>query len=391
MNRKMPFDRVLIVALFALLTFGLVMVSSASSVVSQEVYGSSAGIFNRQLISTLLGLALMFIAMRIDYHHYQRRIIVWAVTALVGGALIWVLMGPEVNGVKRWIPLGPTRFQPSEAAKLALVLLTAWFLVGRGGRLEKFDRQSLPYLGVVGIFVVLVLAEPDFGTATSLLTTSALLLYIAGLNYRYYLGAALAAIPFFYFFVYLVPYRRERILAFWNPEADPYGSGYQILQSLVAVGSGGVAGKGLAQGTQKLFFLPEPHTDFIYAVVAEETGLLGCLGVLICFMVLLWRGIHIAMRSDTLFGTYLSLGIISMIVFQALFNISVVLSLCPTKGIPLPFISVGGSSTLVMLTLIGILLNISKHTRGLAVSAPSESDRKPDRRRDFGRLAPNEG
>jgi cell division protein FtsW len=189
------------------------------------------------------------------------------------------------------------------------------------------------------------------------------MLFLGGLRFRYYVGGLLIAAPIFYFLVLRAEYRRGRILAFLDPASDPYGLGYQIRQSLTAVGSGGLTGVGLAQGTQKLFYLPEPHTDFIFAVIGEEVGLLGCLTILMLFGALFWRGIKVSLRADTLFGTYLGLGIISIIVFQAFFNISVVLSLCPTKGIPLPFISVGGSSMLVMLAGTGILLNISKHAR----------------------------
>jgi cell division protein FtsW len=239
----------------------------------------------------------------------------------------------------------------------------SYFLVKKGGKVEHLDKSAISYLVLLGSIVLLVFAEPDLGTATSLALTIALMLFLGGLRFRYYLGGFLVAAPLFYFLVLRAEYRRGRILAFLDPASDPYGLGYQIRQSLTAVGSGGLTGVGLAQGSQKLFYLPEPHTDFIFAVIGEEVGLLGCLTILLLFVALFWRGIRVSLRADTLFGTYLGLGIISVIVFQAFFNISVVLSLCPTKGIPLPFISVGGSSMLVMLAAAGILLNISKHAR----------------------------
>lgn len=363
MKPRMPYDRILILLVLTLLGVGLVMVFSASAIISKELYDSSTAIFTKQLYSVLLGLILMVAAMRIDYRFFANRFVIGLLVIGSLGLLGWALISPDINEVHRWIQLGPMRFQPSEVAKLAVILMTAYLLVKREGRIRSIDRPLIVYLGVLGVILVLVLAEPDFGTTTSLALTAALLLFAGGFPIRYYLGAGLAVLPLFFFLVYQVPYRRVRLFAFLHPEADPFGASYQVLQSLIAVGSGGLAGKGLAQGTQKLFFLPEPHTDFIYAVIGEETGLWGCLLVLALFLLLLWRGLRAAIRSDTLFGTYVGLGIISMITLQALFNMSVVLSLCPTKGIPLPFISVGGSSVLVMLTAIGVLLNISKHAQ----------------------------
>jgi cell division protein FtsW len=364
MNRKVPYDQFLILIILGLVGIGLMVVFSASSLISKDIYGSSSSIFMRQLISVAIGLALLFAAMRTDYHRYQKPEVVVAFLIGVFLLLFWALLSPGVNGVHRWVQIGPMRFQPSELAKLAVILLTSYFLVHRGGRVERIDKGFALFGGIVGSIILMVLIAPDFGTSASIAAIAALLLFFAGLQYRYYAGAALAVAPLIYVLVYSVPYRRQRVLAFLDPEADPQGSGYQILQSLSAVGSGGLTGKGLAQGTQKLFFLPEPHTDFIFAVIGEELGLLGCLSVLGLFILLFWRGIRIAVRADTVFGTYLGLGIVSMIAIQALFNMSVVLSLCPTKGIPLPFVSVGGSSMLVMLTATGILLNISRHTRG---------------------------
>jgi cell division protein FtsW len=363
MNRKMPYDGTLILVVLALLGAGLVMVFSASSVISKEIYGSSSAIFYRQLTFVGAGLILMLIAMRIDHQRYANGFALALLATATIGLLAWALFGPEVSGVRRWVQIGPARFQPSEIAKLTVVLLTAYFLVRSGGRIERIRKPLLPYMGVVSVIVLLILLEPDFGTSTSIAVTAALLLFLGGLRSSYYFAALLPAVPAFFFLVYQVPYRRQRLLAFWDPEADPFGAGYQILQSLVAVGSGGVAGKGLAQGTQKLFFLPEPHTDFIFAVIGEENGLWGCALVLLLFLALFWRGLRISLRADNLFGTYVGLGIVTTIVFQALFNMSVVLSLSPTKGIPLPFVSVGGSSVMVMLVSVGILLNISRHSR----------------------------
>lgn len=356
MKRKIPYDQLLILIVLALVGFGLVMVFSASTIHSE-------GVFLRQLMAVLLGLLLLLATARINYHILENRYLIAGLILLVVVLLAIALFQPSANGAHRWIRVGPLNFQPSELAKLVVVLSMSYFLVKRGGRVEDLDKSTIPYLLMLGSIVLLVFAEPDLGTSTSLTLTIALMLFLGGLRFRYYLGGFLIAAPLFYFLVLRAEYRRGRILAFLDPAADPYGLGYQIRQSLTAVGSGGLTGVGLAQGTQKLFYLPEPHTDFIFAVIGEEVGLLGCLTILLLFVTLFWRGIRVSLRADTLFGTYLGLGIISVIVFQAFFNISVVLSLCPTKGIPLPFISVGGSSMLMMLAAAGILLNISKHAR----------------------------
>ncbi len=377
MNRKMPYDRVLVVTVFALLFFGLLMVSSASTVVSLQE--PQASLFSRQVVSVAIGVVLMLLFMRFDYHWLEHSYLAWGSVALAGGALIWALFGPEVNGVRRWIPLGPTRFQPSEAAKFAVILMTAHCLARQDGRLQRLDRSMAACIATILAVFVLIVLEPDFGTATTLMVACGLMFFLAGLEFRWLALVTGSAVPVLFLMIRLSPYRWERLIAFWDPEAAPYTTGYQILQSLVAVGSGGITGKGLAQGTQKLFFLPEPHTDFIYAVIGEETGLVGCLAVLAMFLVLFWRGVRIGLRADTVFGNFLGLGITGLITFQALFNMSVVLSLCPTKGIPLPFISVGGSSAVVMFSAVGVLLNISKYTRGQVgvVPEPSPSGARP--------------
>jgi cell division protein FtsW len=211
------------------------------------------------------------------------------------------------------------------------------------------------------ILVALILLEPDFGTSMSLFVIAAMMVFAAGLNYTYILGAAVCAIPAIGFLVMGSAYRRQRIFTFLNPDVDPLGAGFQIIQSLIAVGTGGVWGRGLMNGVQKLFYLPEPHTDFIYAVIAEELGLAGATLVLLCFCVISWRGLRIALRAPDGFGTFLALGLTTMVAVQAFFNISVVLGLLPTKGIPLPFVSAGGSSLLINLVGMGILLNVSQH------------------------------
>ncbi len=364
MNREIPYDRGLIMTVLALLGFGLIMVFSASTVVSAEVYGSQTSIFTRQLLFVVIGLVGLMVSMKVDYHFYEQGRVIYPLLLVSLALLIYLLVAPASGGVQRWIRIGPANFQPSELAKLAVILFTAFYLVTRKEDFHSFKRGLLPYLVVVGAIVLLVLLEPDLGTAASIAFTAIVLLFLGGLRYRYLLGLFLAAIPALYFLVVRVPYRLDRWLAFLYPERDPYGIGYQIRQSLISVGSGGWSGLGYAQGKQKLSFLPEPHTDFIFAVVGEELGLLGCFTVVVLFGLFFWRAARISVRAESPFGTYLGLGIACMIILQALVNMSMVVSLLPTKGLPLPFVSVGGSSMIMTMTAVGILLNISSHARG---------------------------
>lgn len=364
MNREIPYDRGLIMTVLALLGFGLIMVFSASTVVSAEMYGSQTSIFTRQLLFVVIGLVGLMVSMKVDYHFYEQGRVIYPLLLVSLALLIYLLVAPESGGVQRWIRIGPANFQPSELAKLAVILFTAFYLVTRKEDFHSFKRGLLPYLVVVGAIVLLVLLEPDLGTAASIAFTAIVLLFLGGLRYRYLLGLFLAAIPALYFLVVRVPYRLDRWLAFLYPERDPYGIGYQIRQSLISVGSGGWSGLGYAQGKQKLSFLPEPHTDFIFAVVGEELGLLGCFTVVVLFGLFFWRAARISVRAESPFGTYLGLGIACMIILQALVNMSMVVSLLPTKGLPLPFVSVGGSSMIMTMTAVGILLNISSHARG---------------------------
>ena len=358
-SRKTPYDQGLMAIVLALLGFGLIMVFSASAVVSGELYDSQTRIFVRQLVFVIVGLGALMLTMKLNYSLYRLRILSYGLLFLSFTLLIYLLaIDPE--GVRRWIHLGWVNFQPSELAKLAIIIFTARHLVTHGKRFNDFKTSIFPYTAVVAPMVFLILIEPDLGTALAISTTAGLLLFLGGLKYHYLLGMAGIAIPTLYLLVVRVPYRLNRILAFVDPDRDPYGIGYQIRQSLIAVGAGGWKGAGYAQSKQKLFFLPEPHTDFIYAVVGEELGLLGCMTLLVLFSLFFWRGVRIALRADSLFGTYLGLGIVTMIVLQAFINMSVTVSLLPTKGLPLPFVSVGGSSMVMTLLAVGILLNISR-------------------------------
>ena len=361
MARKLQSDKWLFVATLALICASVVMVYSASALVALERFQQPYLFVTRQLIWASVGIAVLSIVMRIDYRTYRNDKLVWALLGLVGILLIAVLFSRPINNARRWIGIGGFGIQPSELAKLAAIIFTALVLERRRHRINEVSYSLLPIGVIVGGLVGLIMLQPDFGTSVSLLAVIGVMVFAAGLSYRYLFGTLLLALPALYVILMQADYRRRRLLTFMDPWADPLGDGFQIIQSLIAVGTGGVFGKGLMAGVQKLFYLPEPFTDFIFAVIAEETGLIGASFVVLCFCVIGWRGLRTAMRAPDAFGAYLALGITMMLVLQAFFNISVVLGLVPTKGIPLPLVSNGGSSMLINLLAIGVLLNISQH------------------------------
>ena len=361
MARKLKSDRVLFTTTLLLVCVSIVMVYSASAVVALERFDQPYLFLTKQAMWSVLGLAVLAIAMRIDYRTYRNDVFIWGALGIVGLLLLLVFFSPPVNGTRRWFNLGGLGIQPSELAKIAAVFFTALMLERRIHRIDDLKYSLLPIAIVVGAMFGLIVLEPDYGTAISLLLIVGLMVFAAGLHYRYLVGTALLAIPALYIVLISASYRKRRLLAFLDPWADPLGDGFQVIQSMIAVGTGHVFGKGLMGGVQKLFYLPEPHTDFIYAVISEELGLIGATAVLICFCVIAWRGARIALRAEDTFGSFVALGLTGMIAVQALVNISVVLGLLPTKGIPLPLVSAGGSSLLINLLGMGVLLNISQH------------------------------
>jgi cell division protein FtsW len=361
MARKLKSDPVLFIATILLIGLSIVMVYSASAVMAMERTGRPHFFLTKQAMWAALGMAVLGIVMRIDYRNYRQPAFIWISLVLVLLGLIGVLFSPPVNNARRWFAVGGLGVQPSELAKLVAIFFIAALLERRMHRINELGYSLIPIGVVVAGLVGLILLEPDFGTSMSLIAIAAVMVFTAGLNYTYIVGSALCALPAIAFLVMGTTYRRQRILTFLNPWEDPLGAGFQIIQSLIAVGTGGVWGRGLMNGVQKLFYLPEPHTDFIYAVIAEELGLIGATAVLICFCVISWRGLRIAVRAPDGFGSFLALGLTTMVAVQAFFNISVVLGLLPTKGIPLPFVSAGGSSLLINLVGMGILLNVSQH------------------------------
>ena len=361
MARKLQSDKWLFLATLALVCASVVMVYSASAFVALEKYQQPNFFVTRQLMWACLGMALLSIVMRIDYRTYKNDKLVWVLLGLVGLMLVFVLFSRPINGARRWVGIGGFGIQPSELAKVAAILFTALALDRRCHRINDIGYSLLPIGIIVGGLVGLIMLEPDFGTAVSLLAVVGVMVFAAGFSYRYVGGTLLLALPALSVILIQEDYRRRRLLTFLDPWADPLGDGFHIIQSLIAVGTGGVFGKGLWSGVQKLFYLPEPHTDFIFAVISEETGLIGASLVVLCFSVIGWRGVRMATRAPDRFGAFLAVGITMMLVLQAFGNISVVLGLMPTKGIPLPLVSNGGSSMLVNLLAIGVLLNISQH------------------------------
>ena len=275
-------------------------------------------------------------------------------------ALIAVLFGPSINGTRRWFGIAGFGVQPSEIAKLAVILFVAAFFDRLRGRVDDVV-SLLPLFAVTAVVAGLILLGPDFGTAFTLLLIVAAIVFTAGLSYRYFIGIGLVALPALVAVLASAEYRRRRMFVFLDPWADPLDSGFQLAQSQIAVGTGGLFGRGVMGGVQKLFFLPEPHTDFIYAVIAEETGLIGATAILLCFAVIIWRGLRVTRNAPDQFGALLAFGITAMLALQAFMNMSVVLSLMPTTGLPLPFVSFGGSSLMTSLLGMAVLLNISQH------------------------------
>jgi cell division protein FtsW len=360
MAKRVSVDKTLFTVTLLLVFVGLIMVFSASAVMAKERFGSPYSFVGRQFAWAIAGVIAMFVLMRVDYKNYRRPAVVFSLIGITTLLLISVFFLDRSHNTHRWFRLGFLSFQPSELAKPAIIIYLAYFLETRVKQMEDWKNTLLPAVGPSLVVFALIAAQPDLGTAIAIVAITLAILFVAGMNFKYFLYPLAAAPVLFYFLVWRVPWRHQRILAFMDPFSDPLGRGFHIIQSLISVSTGGVTGMGLMEGKQKLFFLPEPHTDFIFAVIGEEFGLLGTLFVVSLFAFFLYRGIRAAVVTRDTFGRYIATGIVAMICIQAFFNISVVLALLPTKGIPLPFISYGGSSLFVMLASVGVLLNITQ-------------------------------
>jgi len=362
MAKRVSVDRWLFGATLLLVLLGLVMVFSASAVMAKERFGSPYTFVLRQVGWACAGVLAMVVLMRVDYRKYKHPAVVFTLLGVTMVLLVAVLLLDRSHNTHRWIRFGVLSFQPSELAKPALILFLAFFLETRSGEIDDWRRTLLPAVLPSLIFSLLIVKQPDLGTALVCMAMTAAVLFVAGMELKYLGYGVLASLPGLYYLLFHVGFRRQRMLAFVNPWADPQGAGFHMIQSLIAVGTGGITGIGLMEGKQKLFYLPEPHTDFIFAVVAEELGLLGTLAIVALFAVFCYRGLRSAIRTSDLYARFLAVGITSTIAIQAFFNISVVLGLLPTKGIPLPLISYGGSSLFITLACVGVLLNISQQT-----------------------------
>jgi cell division protein FtsW len=340
--------------------FGVVSVYSASAIVALERHQDSYFFLRRQTIFAIHGILAMLGTMQFDYRQLQR----WAplsllLTLILLGAVFVPMLGKEAGGAKRWLQIGRFSFQPAEVAKLTLVLYLAHRLAIPQPRRGRLTRHYLHITGIIGALLLCTLLQPDLGTAVLLLGIAAIVLFIGGIPLRHLAGLLVVILPFLYISLVYVGFRWRRLLAFWDPWSARLDAGFQVVQSLLAFGNGGVLGVGPGASKQKLFFLPEAHTDFVFAVIGEEFGFMGCVAILGCFGVLLWHGMALAGRVQSLFARYLAVGITSTVLLQVVMNVAVVVGFLPTKGLPLPFVSYGGSSLVITLASVGILLGIS--------------------------------
>jgi len=360
MKRRLRFDFILLIVTLALVGVGIVMVYSTSAILAGDRFGDPYFFLKRQALYAGIGFVLMILMMFFPYEVLRR--FAYPILILCLLSLIAVLIpgiGHRAGGSMRWLKIQSFSFQPSEFSKLGLIIFLAYFLTKKEERIRSFSFGFLPTILLSGLVIALIWREPDFGAALFLTVMVFLLLFISGTRVTYIFGAVLMTIPVIYYFLMNVGYRYRRLMSFIRPWEDPSGNSFQIIQSFLSFGSGGLFGLGLGEGRQKLFFLPAPHTDFIFSIIGEELGLVGAMVVVLLFFILALRGIHIGLSLENRFGVYLALGITLIISLQAVINMGVVLGLLPTKGLTLPFISYGGTSLITNLIGVGILLHLS--------------------------------
>jgi cell division protein FtsW len=364
-NKMGEIDYGVFYSVLLLLSIGVIMVYSASSYYAMfSSVHDSMYFLKKQLISAIIGVIAMLFTMSFDYHKIKRFTI--SAMILTIPLLLAVFLFAGVNGAQRWIPLGPFgSLQPSEVAKYVVVLFLAMSLELKGEGVKNFSTGIVPYLAVAGFYAAIVLAEKNLSIASVIMIVTFIVLFAAGGKLKHLFGiVAPVLVAAALFFTFSSDYRRARMLNFINPWQDPTGDGYQLIQSFYALGAGGITGLGLGQSRQKTLYMPEPHNDFIFSIIGEELGLIGCLCIIALFIILIWRGISVAMKAKDTYGTLLAIGITSVIAVQSLINIAVVTGSMPVTGVPLPFISYGGSSLVINMTAIGILLNISRQREG---------------------------
>ncbi|EKQ56897.1 MULTISPECIES: stage V sporulation protein E [unclassified Clostridium] len=347
-----------------LLSIGVIMVYSASSYYAMFKTGDSMYYLKKQGLAAIAGIIAMAFTMSFDYHKIKK----YTVPIMIGciPLLFLVFLFPSVNGAQRWIPLGPFgSLQPSELAKYVVVLFLARSLEVKGEGVKQFSTGIVPYLCVSGMYAAIVLSQKNLSIASVIMIVTFIVLFAAGGKLKHLFGiVAPVMVAAAVAFTVLEPYRMKRLMSFTNPWNDPIGDGYQLIQSFYALGAGGITGLGLGQSRQKTLYMPEPHNDFIFSIIGEELGLIGCICIITLFVIFIWRGISVAMKARDTYGTLLAIGITSVIGVQSLINIAVVTGSMPVTGVPLPFISSGGTALVINMTAVGILLNISRQVEG---------------------------
>lgn len=358
-------DKLILFTALLLSGIGVIMVYSASAIISLKINSDSYFFFKKQLFAISIGIILMVFAMYFDYNRYRKLALPLLGLSLLSLILVFIPpIGHSENGAARWIRYSSLQFQPSELVKFSLILYAAGYIAKKREKIRDFKKGILPLTIVFGIFILLLMKQPDFGTVMTIIAVLVILLFIGGIGYKYILGTCSIVITLASLAIVFKPYRMLRIRAFLNPWDDPLGSGFQIIQSMYAFGTGGIFGVGFGESRAKLFYLPAPYNDFILSVIGEEIGMVGVLTVVTLFFIYIYRGFKVAMNADDVFSLLLSAGIVSLIGIQGLINIAVALGLFPTKGIPLPFVSYGGSSIIFAMFLTGVLLNISENAQG---------------------------
>ena len=358
-------DSIIAIAVFILLVFGLVMISSAGVVISKTRFGNEYYFFNHQLLYGVIpGLIALFVVQKIHYSFWKKI----AVPMFIGSLILLVLVfipgiGTKLLGASRWINLGPISFQPTEVMKLSIILYLAHWIEARGHKVKSFSEGLVPFLIVIGVVSFLIIKQPDFGTLGAIILIAMTMFFVSGVPLKYIFGMGIGGLSLGYLLIKFEPYRMNRLMTFLDPANDPQGIGYQINQALLAIGSGGIFGLGLGHSRQKFNYLPEPVGDSIFAIVAEELGMLGASILMIVFLLLALRGFKIAQKAPDQFSKLVAVGITSWIIYQSLINIMAIVGLIPLTGIPLPFISYGSTSLIFILVGVGILLNISKYTK----------------------------
>lgn len=362
--KKRNFDIVLFIAVIILILFGLVMIYSSSSIWAEYKFNDSFKYVKQQSLFIVIGIILMIMISKIDYTSYYKK------TNLILGVCLFLLVlvlipgiGSIRNGSRSWFGVGSFGIQPSEFAKLGLIIFTAKYLSNNNKFLKDIKKGVIPILIVLFTIFGLIMLQPDFGTGMIIVVSIIAMLFVAGVNMKFFIGLGLIGVVGIIALIAVAPYRMDRITSFIDPWSDPLGTGFQIIQSLYAIGPGGLLGQGFLNSRQKQFYLPEPQTDFIFSIISEEFGFLGVVIVSGLFLTILYRGIRIALNSKDAFSKYLAFGMIFQILIQAVMNLMVVIGLIPVTGVTLPFLSYGGSSLLISMISIGILLNISRHTK----------------------------